>query len=257
MSDGARSGADRGVDAMKRLSEAMERIKASSDETAKIVKTIDEIAFQTNLLALNAAVEAARAGDAGKGFAVVAEEVRNLAMRSAEAAKSTAQLIEESVTNAAGGVSLNSEVLGNLQEIQKQVVQVSEVMDEIVAAAEQQSEGVTQINVAVEQMNQVTQQTAANAEESSSASEELTSQAEELRQLVGGYVISGVSDGGNGSRREAPVRRVQRTTPAAAPTNGRSKKKALAGKSNGNGHAKSASRLIPFEDDGDSVLGEF
>jgi methyl-accepting chemotaxis protein len=190
LSDGARAGTDEGVAAMHRLSEAMERIKASSDETAKIVKTIDEIAFQTNLLALNAAVEAARAGDAGKGFAVVAEEVRNLAMRSAEAAKNTAQLIEESVSNSEGGVALNSEVMAALKEIQQQVSQVSEVMDEIAAGAEHQSQGVEQINTAVEQMNQVTQQTAANAEESSSASEELTAQAEELRQMVEEYRIS-------------------------------------------------------------------
>jgi methyl-accepting chemotaxis protein len=198
LSDGARTGTAEGVSSMKRLSEAMERIKASSDETAKIVKTIDEIAFQTNLLALNAAVEAARAGDAGKGFAVVAEEVRNLAMRSAEAAKNTAQLIEENVANAEGGVALNVEVMTALQEIQHQVLQVSEVMDEIVAGAEQQSQGVEQINGAVEQMNQVTQQTAANAEESSSASEELTAQAEELRAMVAGYSTSGGARGGSG-----------------------------------------------------------
>jgi methyl-accepting chemotaxis protein len=190
LSDGARRGADQGVESMARLSDAMEKIKASSDETAKIVKTIDEIAFQTNLLALNAAVEAARAGDAGKGFAVVAEEVRNLALRSAEAAKTTAQLIEDSVKNSEGGVTLNSEVMTHLQEIQRQVIQVSEVMDEIAAAADQQNQGVAQITSAVEQMNQVTQQTAANAEESSSASEELTSQAEELRAMVEDYHIT-------------------------------------------------------------------
>ena len=99
------------------MSEAMDRIKSSSDETAKIIKTIDEIAFQTNLLALNAAVEAARAGEAGKGFAVVAEEVRNLAQRSAEAAKQTANMIEESQRNAEGGVKTASEVGDILGEI--------------------------------------------------------------------------------------------------------------------------------------------
>ena len=193
LSDAARNGTDTGVESMRRLSDAMEKLKASSDETAKIVKTIDEIAFQTNLLALNAAVEAARAGDAGKGFAVVAEEVRNLAMRSAEAAKNTAHLIEESVARAQGGVTLNVEVMANLEEIQRQVVKVSAVMDDITAGADEQRQGVEQINTAIEQMNEVTQQTAANAEESSSASEELTAQSEELRSMVAAYEISGAS----------------------------------------------------------------
>lgn len=188
---------------------AIDRIKASSDETAKIVRTIDEIAFQTNLLALNAAVEAARAGDAGKGFAVVAEEVRNLAMRSAEAAKSTAQLIEESVANADGGVALNMEVLSNLKAIQEQVIQVSDVMEEISSGADHQSRGVEQITTAVEQMNQVTQQTAANAEEGSSASDELTAQAQELRRLVNGYQITWTGEAdvhpARAAAEEAPV----------------------------------------------------
>lgn len=242
LSDRARAGTNGGVTSMKRLSEAMERIKASSDETAKIVKTIDEIAFQTNLLALNAAVEAARAGDAGKGFAVVAEEVRNLAMRSAEAAKSTAQLIEGSVKNAEGGVVLNTEVMAALQEIQRQVVQVSEVMDEIAAGAEQQSQGVEQINTAVEQMNQVTQQTAANAEESSTASEELTAQAEELRHLVAAYTIS---DGGatRSAQRQPPARAF---APAAAAPR----------RPNGKGHTPT--RRLPLDrKDELAVLGEF
>src|SRR5206468_9584458 len=117
----ARVSADKGMRSMKRLSQEMDRIRASAHATSRIMKTIDEIAFQTDLLALNAAVEAARAGDAGKGFAVVAEEVRNLAMRSAEAAKTTANLIEESVRNAEGGVELNAEVLRNLTAINDQV----------------------------------------------------------------------------------------------------------------------------------------
>jgi methyl-accepting chemotaxis protein len=191
LADSARAEVNNGVDSMKRLSSAVEKIKKSSDETAKIVKTIDEIAFQTNLLALNAAVEAARAGDAGKGFAVVAEEVRNLAMRSADAAKSTANLIEESVKNADGGVVINEEVLKNLNKIHSEVTKVSEVVAEIAAASDQQNQGVDQINTAIEQMNQVTQQTAANAEESASASEELSGQANEMNSMVGSFHLTG------------------------------------------------------------------
>jgi len=190
LTDGARRSADRGVESMRRLSAAIDRIKASSDETAKIVKTIDEIAFQTNLLALNAAVEAARAGDAGKGFAVVAEEVRNLAMRSAEAAKTTANLIEESVKNAEGGVAINQEVLSNLDEINQQVRKVSDVMAEMAAASDQQSEGIDQITGAVEQMNLLTQQTASNSEESASAAEELAGQAEEMKRVLSHYRLN-------------------------------------------------------------------
>jgi methyl-accepting chemotaxis protein len=246
LSDGARAGTDEGVSSMERMSEAMQRIASSSDETAKIVRTIDEIAFQTNLLALNAAVEAARAGDAGKGFAVVAEEVRNLAMRSAEAAKNTSQLIEESVKNAEEGVELNVEVMTALQEISQQVVQVSEVMDEVAAAADQQSQGIDQVNVAVEQMNQVTQQTAANAEESSSASEELTSQAEEMRALVAKYSLS--QELVSGSQEAAP------SGARAAPAFDAGPMEVSGG---GNGHTPAA-ELIPFDEDGnDLVLGDF
>ena len=190
VADDARSSADKGVESMNRMSSAINKIKSSSDSTAKIVKTIDEIAFQTNLLALNAAVEAARAGDAGKGFAVVAEEVRNLAMRSAEAAKNTANLIEEAVKNSENGVAINAEVLKNFQEITERTNKVSQVVAEIAAASDQQDQGIGQVNKAVEQMNQLTQQNAANAEESASAAEEMSSQSEEMRSMVAGFKLT-------------------------------------------------------------------
>ena len=180
----ARNAAETGSEAMQRMSSAIDEIKQSSDETAKIVKTIDEIAFQTNLLALNAAVEAARAGEAGKGFAVVAEEVRNLAQRSAQAAKDTADMIAQSVKNADNGVGISKEVAGALEQIAEGNRKVNDLVAEIAGASKEQSQGIAQINTAVGQMDQVTQGNAANAEESASAAEELNAQAEALSAMV-------------------------------------------------------------------------
>ncbi|MDP6546391.1 MAG: CHASE3 domain-containing protein [Phycisphaerae bacterium] len=193
----ATAGTDKGTEAMGRMSTAIEDIKKSSDETAKIIKTIDEIAFQTNLLALNAAVEAARAGEAGKGFAVVAEEVRNLAQRSAQAARDTAEMIEGSVKNADNGVVISKEVGTLLEEIAANNRKVNDLVGEIAAASNEQSQGIEQINTAVGQMDSVTQSNAANAEESASASEELSAQAEQLSGMVVNLqaVVSGASKG--------------------------------------------------------------
>jgi methyl-accepting chemotaxis protein len=170
--------------AMSAMNNAIENISNSSNETQKIVKTIDEIAFQTNLLALNAAVEAARAGDAGKGFAVVAEEVRNLAQRSAEAAKTTAILINKSQASAEDGVKASEKVTHSLSEIMENISKVTTLISEVSTASEEQAQGIAQINDATSQMDKVTQETAANSEETASASEELDAQAQELSSMV-------------------------------------------------------------------------
>jgi len=179
-----------GTEAMSRMSNAINKIKESSDQTAKIVKTIDEIAMQTNLLALNAAVEAARAGEAGRGFAVVAEEVRNLAQRSAQAAKNTADMISESVKNAGDGVNIASEVTQSFEAIATSTKKVNDLIAEIAAASQEQSQGIDQVNTAVSQMDKVIQQNAANSEESASAAEELSSQSEELKTMIDQFALT-------------------------------------------------------------------
>ena len=180
----ARSSAAAGDESMKQMTQAIARIRESADETAKIVKTIDEIAFQTNLLALNAAVEAARAGEAGKGFAVVAEEVRTLAMRSAEAAKTTSQLIASSVEASRSGESTAGEVAKTLTEINNNVGRAGTLIEEIAAASGEQATGIEQVSKAVGQMDQVTQQNAANAQESAAVGEQLRSQGKSLTESV-------------------------------------------------------------------------
>jgi signal transduction histidine kinase len=197
LSADAAGNANQGAEAMGRMTGAIDEIKKSSDETAGVLKTIDEIAFQTNLLALNAAVEAARAGEAGKGFAVVAEEVRNLAQRSAEAARNTSEMIGRSVQNANNGVDLCKEVDGTLSEIASKSRQVNELVDQIAGACNEQASGIDQINTAVSQVDQVTQSNAATAEQSAAAAQQLSSQAEQLDALVGR--LQQIVDGAAGS----------------------------------------------------------
>jgi len=218
----AAAAARKGVQAMDRLSKVIGEIKTSSDETARILKTIDEIAFQTNLLALNAAVEAARAGEAGKGFAVVAEEVRNLAQRSAEAARNTAQLIESSQQSADGGVKATEQVAEILGEITSSVDKVTRLVGEVASASREQAEGIGEINTAMNRLDQVTQTNAASAEESAAASKDLEGQARMVQSSV--ELLRLVTDGARAAARTmtydapaAPVRaRATAPTKAAA-----------------------------------------
>jgi len=191
-----RAAANEGDAEMKRMAEAIREIKASSDNTAKIIKTIDDIAFQTNLLALNAAVEAARAGEAGKGFAVVAEEVRNLALLSADAAQNTSNMIVESVKKADDGVKITEDVAKTLNKIVDRAGKLGDLIAEVAVASSEQSQGIEQVNVAVVQMSEVTQRNAAISEQCASASAELSDQAAVLADMVGAFKLS---DGGGHS----------------------------------------------------------
>jgi methyl-accepting chemotaxis protein len=204
----ARAIADRGQQAVVRLREVMEKIKQSSDETVGIVKSIDEIAFQTNLLSLNAAVEAARAGDHGRGFAVVAEEVRRLAQRSAEAARTTASLIEVAKQGAEAGVSATEDVSRNIDGIITRVREMSDIVGQVAGASREQTQGIDQLAQAMQQIDQATQANAAIAEEVASSGSQLSDQA---RQLI---VVAGSLGGGRSG--EAPAA----SAPEPAPIRG-------------------------------------
>jgi methyl-accepting chemotaxis protein len=210
--------------AMGHLTASMKEISSASEETSKIIRTIDEIAFQTNLLALNAAVEAARAGDAGAGFAVVADEVRNLAIRAAEAAKNTANLIEDTIGKIKEGTDQVHKAGDAFQLVSINATKMRELVGEVAVASTEQAQGIEQVNIAVADMDKVVQQNAANAEESAAASEELNAQAEQMKAYVADLVAV---IGGNGR------------------DNGRSPLSRRATMRHGNGSSMSKTPLLP------------
>ncbi len=278
--ESANTSTEQGVERMVALAEAVDEIKRSADKTAKIVKTIDEIAFQTNLLALNAAVEAARAGDAGKGFAVVADEVRSLAIRASEASRNTAALIEESVAKAETGVRLNESVKRRLVEIRAGVQGAAAIMNEIAQGAVAQEKELAEVTDAMGQIGLLTQRTAANAQQSASAAAELSAQASEMHDLAVQFKVADderrmtrdeqAASTAQSTRRE-PVSRATvgagRPTRTAAKPAGkpaapsRTKPAAKRATESSAAHpATSASAMIPFDDEepsSDDVLSSF
>jgi methyl-accepting chemotaxis protein len=218
-------------DSMAQMNRSMEEIVQASEDTSKIVKTIDEIAFQTNLLALNAAVEAARAGEIGAGFAVVADEVRNLAMRAADAARNTDSLIEETVKKVRAGSGLMSATDNTFSQVSESTAKVAELVSEIAAASGEQAQGIEHVNKAVAEMDKVVQQNAANAEESASASEQMNAQAEtmkamvtELAALVGGTAKTVKIATRTGSRQSAAALRQKPESRSKPPQKGNSRR---------------------------------
>ncbi len=232
------------TNSMEELIISMGDISQSSEETSKIIKTIDEIAFQTNLLALNAAVEAARAGEAGAGFAVVADEVRSLAIRAADAAKNTSVIIEDTVKK----VNHGSEIVTKSNEAFGQVAQnaskVGRLVAEIAAASNEQATGIEQVNKAVSEMDKVVQQNAASAEESASAGEEMNAQAVQMKEMVSELmrVIKGKKSSNPGTyypeKAKYPVENSNKHLSASNPPKQKQKQYA-------------PEKLIPFSEDDD------
>jgi methyl-accepting chemotaxis protein len=217
LASAAREQAERGGSVVGTAVAAMAEINAASKRIADIISVIDEIAFQTNLLALNAAVEAARAGEQGRGFAVVASEVRNLASRSAAAAKEIKTLIQDSVGKVADGTKLVDESGKALAEIVVRVKKVTDVMAEIANSSREQASGIEQVNKAITMMDDVTQQNAALVEEASAAAQALTEQASSLTQLIARYRVGEGAQTGEGATQDAPRATARPATAAAAP----------------------------------------
>ena len=250
-------------ESMESLNKSMAEITSASEETFKIIKTIDEIAFQTNLLALNAAVEAARAGEAGAGFAVVAEEVRNLAMRSAEAAKNTSELIEGTVKKIKDGSELTETTNEAFSKVSESNKKVADLVAEIAAASNEQSKGIEQINIAVSQMDKVTQTNAANAEESASASEEMNAQAEQMKSIVGelSAMVSGSAEitqsgrpsysGSSPKKQRFHVNKLHNINSEKSVSSYQSKNSSSYSNKSGKAQEISPDQAIPFDDDDD------
>ncbi|MDY3553794.1 methyl-accepting chemotaxis protein [Gemmata sp. JC717] len=235
LASGSKEVAERGGQVVSGAVEAMSEINASSKKIADIITTIDEIAFQTNLLALNAAVEAARAGEQGRGFAVVATEVRNLAQRSATAAKEIKSLIQDSVKKVETGAELVNRSGGTLAEIVSSVNRVTDIVTEIAAASKEQFVGIEQVNKAVSQMDTVTQKNASQTEELSATAQALTDQASQLSGLISRFKL-----GTGGRPASRPAKPAPRPRPAVA--------KALDQRRNGNGHASGHHELDALDD---------
>ncbi|MBI9076252.1 MAG: MCP four helix bundle domain-containing protein [Desulfatibacillum sp.] len=252
LANDAKKSAETGVERVKEMTQSMATISESSQEIAKIIKVIDDIAFQTNLLALNAAVESARAGAHGKGFAVVAQEVRTLASRSAKAAQGVAELIETAVNNIKQGTDIADNTSEALDEINTRITKASDLVVEIAAASNEQAKGIAQVNQGLGQIDSVTQQNAANAEETSASSQELSAQAAALRQALTFFKVKGQKSGRAlpDARPEPQYARIETKAHAAPPSKTKSQPVDSGwGNSGGSAREVAPQQIIALDDD--------